>query len=120
MDESMTLQKALEILRIHNTKGTPVLRITANRYYEQDLLKLVLDGCETLLEQNAEAKRVLQLALTDFKIIGEIQAMPTPMLHTEYGIHITDLTTHEWRYASIAKKLIEGEIDGTGPTSVRL
>ena len=115
----MTFRKAIEILREHNTTGKPVLRITSNRWYEQQLLTILLDGCEQLLKENAECKDLLRYAIQDFNTIGEINSMPTPMLHKDYGVKIIDIQSHQWRYIDKALLLTEGDID-YGNTSLYL
>ena len=117
--EKMTFRKAIEILREHNTTGKPVLRITSNRWYEQQLLTILLDGCEQLLKENAECKDLLRYAIQDFNTIGEIDSMPTPMLHKDYAVKIIDIQSHQWRYIDKALLLTEGDID-YGNTSLYL
>lgn len=109
----MDLLKIISILREHNDTGKPVLRITGGKCLEKDLLRELLDGCEGLLNQNGALKTVLKQATDDFAVIGEINAMPTPMLHPQYGEQIIDVKTKRWRFNDAALKLIAGTDDAT-------
>ena len=68
----MTLDEAIKVLRQHNIKGVSVLRITRGQALEKDLLAQVLDGCEQLISEKAEYKRLLKAAVEDFKVIGKV------------------------------------------------
>ena len=101
--EPATLGYALRIMRKHNAKGTPVLRLTDNQYYERDLLQIVLDGCDRLLEENAKLKSVLRSAVSDLETIG------TKPSEAEF-FEVINPRTHQWRYRDLADPLIkEGE-----------
>jgi hypothetical protein len=60
------------------------------------------------LTELKEAKRLLALAVEDFKTIGEVRATPTPMIHPKYREYtrIIDILDLNWRHTDEALKLI--------------
>lgn len=101
--EPATLGYALRIMRKHNAKGTPVLRLTSNQFYERELLQVVLDGCDKLLEENAKLRAILRSAVSDLEAVGTKPAEAD-------SLEIIDPRTNHWRYRDLADPLIkEGE-----------
>lgn len=111
----MTLDEAIKILRQHNVKGASVLRITRGQALEKDLLSWVLDGCEQLISERVEYKRLLRLAVEDFAVYGALKDLPAEQRvqnpYWQRFNRVFDVLDHRWRYADEALKLIGGETD---------
>lgn len=105
----MTLEEAIKILRQHNVKGASVLRITRGQALEKDLLSWVLDGCEQLISERVEYKRLLRAAVEDMTKEADCGIC----LHDNDGECPIKVTAckFKWRYADEALKLMGGETD---------
>ena len=109
MSDIVTLEEAISILEEHLKTGKPVLRITAGRHLEVDLLAQVLESCRTLSQQNKELKVVLKNAMTDMEC--DTADCRRCAYDKEYCPAETAVCEFKWRYADIAYKLLHTSID---------
>jgi hypothetical protein len=99
----MTLDGAIEYYRKE-----------ADKYYEYGIetecyqVGKEMEQLAEWLTELKEAKRLLALAVEDFKTIGEVRATPTPMIHPKYREYtrIIDILDLNWRHTDEALKLI--------------
>lgn len=112
----MTFQEALEIMKKHNETGASVLNLTNNRYYENQVLRVLLQGCEQLIQNNEQCKDVLKKAVDDIATLGSFGSV----IAGNHANTIIDLRTHRWRFEDLAKPLLEEHDPDSYRFSVRL
>ena len=103
-----TLDDIIQILRVHNVTGKPVLQITRGKATENQLLREVLDACSNLISENKELRKYLKLATEDFKSLGKLASSSRSTLEPEYYVDYIDYDSHEWRYAKEVYAILEG------------
>ena len=65
-----TIREACDVLEVHNRTGVPVMRATKGKWLEMTAVRVVIETCRELLEENKalkEQNRILEEELEEWR-----------------------------------------------------